>query len=208
MGILYWQLNDIWQGPSWSTIEYSGIWKMSHYFVKRAFQPIVVIGQINKLRELNVSIISDVNAEQTVDFVFTVYNWNSNIPKYQHNIEAKLGPLGTNNVFKYNEAEFLKYGCDVKTCFYDLRIYQEKVQIHESQVYPTYLKNVNVQKAKLEFEAYPVGNRTVIIEVINPISNQYSSIFTSLDVDDIRGYFSDNAFLLLPGQARNITFYG
>lgn len=37
MGTLYWQLNDIWTGMSWSTINHSGTWKLSHYFVKRAF---------------------------------------------------------------------------------------------------------------------------------------------------------------------------
>lgn len=37
MGALYWQLNDIWTGMSWSTVNHSGTWKLSQYFVKRAF---------------------------------------------------------------------------------------------------------------------------------------------------------------------------
>ena len=37
MGTLYWQLNDIWTGMSWSTLNHSGSWKLSHYFVKRAY---------------------------------------------------------------------------------------------------------------------------------------------------------------------------
>lgn len=28
MGVLYWQLSDTWQGPSWSTIEFDGAWKV------------------------------------------------------------------------------------------------------------------------------------------------------------------------------------
>merc|ERR1719281_1750556 len=41
MGILYWQLNDIWQGPSWSSIEHSGAWRLTHSAVQRSFEPIM-----------------------------------------------------------------------------------------------------------------------------------------------------------------------
>ena len=42
MGILYWQLNAIWQGPDWSTIEYDGRLRLSHHFVKRVFADVLI----------------------------------------------------------------------------------------------------------------------------------------------------------------------
>eukprot|EP00741_Cyanophora_paradoxa_P023670 tig00021612_g22864.t1 len=38
MGALYWQLNDIWPGPSESTLEHSGAWRASHYAARAAFR--------------------------------------------------------------------------------------------------------------------------------------------------------------------------
>lgn len=42
MGALVWQLNDIWQGVSWSSIEYSGRWKVLHYGLTNSFSAVVV----------------------------------------------------------------------------------------------------------------------------------------------------------------------
>jgi len=47
MGILYWQLNDIWQGPSWSSVEYGGRWKPLQYAIKRAYAPVIVTMSVN-----------------------------------------------------------------------------------------------------------------------------------------------------------------
>ena len=38
-GILVWQLNDIWPGASWSTVQYDGSWKPAHYHLRRLFAP-------------------------------------------------------------------------------------------------------------------------------------------------------------------------
>ncbi|CAF1486561.1 unnamed protein product [Didymodactylos carnosus] len=43
MGFMYWQLNDIWQAPTWASIEYGGKWKMSHYYAKQMYQSIYVL---------------------------------------------------------------------------------------------------------------------------------------------------------------------
>ncbi len=42
MGTLYWQLDDCWPGPSWSTIDYSGEWKPAHYALKRLYGPVLL----------------------------------------------------------------------------------------------------------------------------------------------------------------------
>ena len=38
-GVLVWQLNDIWPGASWSTVQYDGSWKPAHYHLRRLFAP-------------------------------------------------------------------------------------------------------------------------------------------------------------------------
>uniref|UniRef100_A0A8D8RNN4 beta-mannosidase n=3 Tax=Cacopsylla melanoneura TaxID=428564 RepID=A0A8D8RNN4_9HEMI len=42
MGALYWQLNDVWQAPSWSSIEFSGRWKMLHFYAAKFFAPVII----------------------------------------------------------------------------------------------------------------------------------------------------------------------
>ena len=42
MGALYWQLNDIWPGASWSSIDYFGRFKALQYLAKRFFAPIMI----------------------------------------------------------------------------------------------------------------------------------------------------------------------
>ncbi|KAK2075570.1 hypothetical protein QBZ16_001678 [Prototheca wickerhamii] len=48
MGLLYWQLNDVWQGPSWSGINYGGQWKLLHHAARRFFAPVYLSAHKNR----------------------------------------------------------------------------------------------------------------------------------------------------------------
>jgi hypothetical protein len=48
MGSLVWQLNDIWQAPSWVSLGYGGSWKVLHYALKRAYAPVMLYVRLNQ----------------------------------------------------------------------------------------------------------------------------------------------------------------
>ena len=58
MGALYWQLNDIWQGASWSSLEYGGQWKLSHYFAQSFFRP-TIVSPVIEGEEVKVWVVCD-----------------------------------------------------------------------------------------------------------------------------------------------------
>lgn len=41
-GLLYWQINDLWPGATWSSIDVYGRWKALHYLARRFFTPVLV----------------------------------------------------------------------------------------------------------------------------------------------------------------------
>ena len=51
MGALYWQLNDIWGGTSWASIDYFGRYKALQYAAKRFFAPVLLSCEENGLMQ-------------------------------------------------------------------------------------------------------------------------------------------------------------
>ncbi|KAI0338261.1 glycoside hydrolase [Trametopsis cervina] len=42
LGSLLWQMNDIWQAPTWASVEYSGRWKVVQYGMVNIYSPIII----------------------------------------------------------------------------------------------------------------------------------------------------------------------
>lgn len=67
MGVLYWQLNDIWPGASWASIDYYGRWKALQYVAKRFFAPVLLSCEETGERTTR----PVVTMERTVDYATT-----------------------------------------------------------------------------------------------------------------------------------------
>ena len=51
-GLVVWQLNDVWPGTSWSSLEYGGTWKMLQYALAAVQAPVAVTGVYDAAREV------------------------------------------------------------------------------------------------------------------------------------------------------------
>ncbi|XP_035785680.1 beta-mannosidase-like [Anopheles albimanus] len=59
MGALYWQLNDVWIAPSWSSIEYGGTFKLLHVWMRQIFAPEHLVTFVNERRQLEIAAVRD-----------------------------------------------------------------------------------------------------------------------------------------------------
>lgn len=76
LGALVWQLNDIWQGVSWSSVEYSGRWKVLQYGLSGVFSPLTIYPFWTAKNEtLEVLVISDRWEAVKGSAQLTWYDW-------------------------------------------------------------------------------------------------------------------------------------
>ena len=72
MGILCWQLNDVWPVSSWSSIEHDGTWKLLHHEARRFFDPCRLA-----LRRFDGSLLWDRQAEARLEPESATPLWSS-----------------------------------------------------------------------------------------------------------------------------------
>jgi beta-mannosidase len=59
-GTLYWQFNDCWPAPTWSSIDYFGRWKALQYQVKQDFKDVTIAAKTDTLGKEKYVLISDI----------------------------------------------------------------------------------------------------------------------------------------------------
>jgi beta-mannosidase len=78
MGTLYWQLNDCWPAPTWSSIDFYGNWKAMHYKVRALYQPISLVQRAEK-QQLSL-VANNIDSVQTVAHI-EVYSLKGRKPR-------------------------------------------------------------------------------------------------------------------------------
>ena len=80
MGTLYWQLNDMWMGPSWSSLDWKGNWKALHHMARRFFAPLMISGVEDiDAQTVEIYITSDLLKEKSGTVKWTVSDLQGNV---------------------------------------------------------------------------------------------------------------------------------
>lgn len=73
-GTIYWQLNDCWPAPSWSSIDYYGNWKALQYQMKKDYTELSVVAKYTNLETIDYYLVSNLVDTFMVDIQCDVYD--------------------------------------------------------------------------------------------------------------------------------------
>ncbi|XP_042213967.1 beta-mannosidase-like isoform X2 [Homarus americanus] len=216
-GALYWQLNDIWQGASWASIEYGGRWKMLHYYSKKFFSP-VIVSLYHENDDLKVYAVSDL-VDDVLDLTLVVdlhrYDQTTQVKSYKKNLTMKAAEakfVATLNMWKDLDMNSLcQQGLydEEDVCFVVSRL----IAANGSLVAPeNFLLFGKPKDAYLPHATVTIS--TISGPIVTPQSNwtftvkvrsEAVALFVWLEVDE-PGVFSDNGFVMIDEESV-IMFY-
>ncbi|KAI1005808.1 Beta-mannosidase A [Podosphaera aphanis] len=209
LGSLYWQLEDIWQAPSWSGIEYDGRWKILHYLAKDIYQPVIIASYWDsQTGNLSAFVTSDLWVEAAGTAMVQWWDLNGTALAPEQYVPFLVGPLNTTQVFQANTS-ILPY--DLASSILRLRISATGIQpnaaspsffSHTSIFHDWKLNSVTLQDPELSLTytlstpALSPPTHTFTVRAIKAVA-----AFVWLDLPpDVLGNFEDNGFWLFPGE--------
>jgi len=195
MGTLYWQLNDCWPGISWSTLDYYGNWKASHYEVKRLFEPLILTA-IEKNNEIIFYAINDNEIIHNLILIIKAISSNGIILN-EEKIKINSLEYGSNQINKMSKKAMVK---DVD--FLRLELMSKDNCLSKNDHFITEPNNLILEKPSFNFN-YKINNSKIHLQV-NANNFLYKLHLTCKNQN---GVFEDNFFEMLPNEQRTIEFY-
>ncbi|KAF1374461.1 hypothetical protein PFLUV_G00229340 [Perca fluviatilis] len=204
MGALYWQLNDVWQAPSWSSIEFGGKWKMLHYFAQNFFAAVLPVG-FEDDDTLVIYAVSDLSHQLTLRAVVSVYSWSDLDPVCTLKSDLLPVPGGSAVAILKRPITALLAGCGHCTRLSCLLAFH--LEDSGGQQGPT---NHHFLCSPRDAQGLQRPNITAMVQQDKSgysVTLHSASVapFVWLDVGNIPGRFSSNGFLMLT-RNRTVSF--
>lgn len=215
LGSLYWQLEDIWQAPTWAGIEYDGRWKVLHYVARDIYQPIIVSPFWNYTTgDLSVYVTSDLweTARGSVNLTWLDLSGKP-IPGNAGTPQAKqftVGGINTTEIYSANVADLslgrrtnavLVLSLNARGPLPNAENGSVSTFTHHNQVTTVFPNRLSLVDPKIQI-SHDGPADTFTVEAKNGVS-----LYTWLDYPSgVVGYFDDNAFTLVPGEKKTVHF--
>ncbi len=187
MGSMYWQLNDSWPGPSWSSVDYDGRWKALQYYARRFYADVAVMPYRHD-GVVETTVVNDGLTPVTGTLETKVMGFDGKVLGVKTE-EVRVGAAAVAVVSKRNEAELLAGGDRAST----LAVYRLKVGgqvVSERTMYFAPVKEEQLPAAQVRVSWQ--GNRVTL-------SSTVLARDVALEFGEVEAKVSDDYFDLLPG---------
>ena len=213
MGLMYWQINDIWQAPTWATIEYRLKWKMGHYYAKHMYEPVYPIAVLtpylasvtDESARLSIYMVNELFRGTKGRLACSFFSLDSFTPRAPVAYDISIVSPDVQRVIELPYSTVMRSaGCSTgNQCLFHCRYNSTLDEIGQT-VFLTQPKNYQLQQPNLHIMKV---NQVSPTEFSITLTATRPALFVWLDVPaTVSGYFSRNGFHMLE-LTRTVSFY-
>lgn len=194
MGTLYWQINDDWPAPSWSSIDYFGRWKALHYMAQKFYAPHALSMTLEDHR-CHVYFSNE-------SFETTEYSLTLSIRDLSGNVLETYETKGNSPAFSAIETavvDICSWEDQKDDVFLEAVIHTKDQKVLKDVETLVPYKYLNLKNPVISTEAEETNDAFIL-----HISSDCFAPFVALDFDDADVIFSDNFFHLTDKTVQDI----
>jgi beta-mannosidase len=200
MGSMYWQLNDVWPGASWASIDYFGRWKALQFHARRFYAPLMIAALRNN-GSTTVSLVSDSTSPTSLHWRMRTMDFSGKVLS-EHQASADVPALSSSKVATYSDAQLLN-GADPHATFAVFELLDGDKVLSRNLVFFDEAKTLALPVPHITTSLAAASDGYALTLSSDTLARNVWISFGDLDAD-----VSDNAFDLLPGQSVTLAVHG
>ncbi|MFK2856406.1 glycoside hydrolase family 2 protein [Dyella humi] len=199
MGSMYWQLNDVWPGASWASIDYFGRWKALQFHARRFYAPMLIAALRND-GNTTVSLVSDSTSPTSLRWRMRTMDFSGKVLS-EHEEAAELPALSSTKAATYTDAQLLN-GADPHATFAVFELLDGNKVVSRNLVFFDEAKTLALPTPQIHTSLAAGSDGYALTLSSDKLARNVWISFGDLDAE-----VSDNAFDLLPGQSVTLTVH-
>ncbi len=193
MGTLYWQLNDVWPGASWSSIDWYGRWKALQFHAKRFYAP-VAVAALRRHGTTTVSLLNDRQEPTAATMRLRVLDLDGKLLR-EESKPVTLAAAAATRFGEFADADLLR-GADPKRTVVAYELLVNGATLARDIVYFAAAKELALSDPSLHADIAADGDGYRLTLSAKKLARAVWIDFGNLDLE-----LSDNALTLLPGES-------
>lgn len=200
-GSLYWQLNDVWPGASWSSIDYYGRWKALHFAARRFYAPLAISAARKAEGPTEVALISDATQPVTARWRVRTIDVAGKVAN-QFERAVQLPALSSTKIATLTDEDLFK-GTDPKRSFAVFELLVDGKVTSRALVSALPEKAMDLPDPGFVTRWSTLDGKPALTVTATRLARALWIGFGTLDVQA-----SDNFLDLLPGESVTVTIDG